>query len=553
MSAVGRGLLPLVFGSIVSLASLLICPVAYAESYPVNLSALPPGKHHRVTNFEVHPDENRVVYMADPGVDEQYELFVAFVDVEEKIKLSLDLQAGGSVKDFKISPDGNAVAYTAATDSGGEIELYIVPITGGNSTLVSGIIAQGGSVGDFLFSLDGGSLVYLADVNGDERQNLYVSPVSGASRLQVNPNPVSGGEAQEFKLTTDGQKVVYIADQETEQVREVYACNLDATNCQKMSANFSGPGTVTGFEISPVGPTVVYRTHEGQRRNLYSKVIGGSVAVKLNADTGHDSRVTSYKLTQDGQKVVYRHDQFDAYQYELFWTPVAARDPIKINPSLLSGRSVQEYKIANDSDYVVFLVEDSLSAEWWTSLYSKRMSDANPPVKISEQLDDSFETPVKSIAAGFLITPDSKRVLYTLGSSIDKAGPYLTLTDIDQKNTQQIFGYVGARPHLITPDSKTLVFSRRIRTGNGLRDRGEEAFYRVDISAVNDIYRISAPYLEQYRAPKLSISGDRLFYAYATGFENIPADLFVVSGVGQSNFVCTPVKSVSGSILPVCW
>ena len=68
------------------------------------------------------------VYIADKDTNGIDELFVAFSDGSENIKLSEPLVAKGDVVAFRISPDGIFVAYVADQDTAGLFELYVVPV-----------------------------------------------------------------------------------------------------------------------------------------------------------------------------------------------------------------------------------------------------------------------------------------------------------------------------------------------------------------------------------------------------------------------------------------
>jgi len=79
---------------------------------------------------------------------------------------------------FQISPNSERVIYVADQRSNGLFELFSVPISGGDAIRISGDLPGGGDVGatgrtaDFQISSDSQGVVYLADGYRDRRHRL---------------------------------------------------------------------------------------------------------------------------------------------------------------------------------------------------------------------------------------------------------------------------------------------------------------------------------------------------------------------------------------------
>jgi hypothetical protein len=79
-----------------------------------------------------------VVFRADKDTAGKIELYAAFNNGLDIIKLSGTMVAGGNVVDFKISPDGILVAYLADQLIDDQFELFVVDVAGGIAVNISG-------------------------------------------------------------------------------------------------------------------------------------------------------------------------------------------------------------------------------------------------------------------------------------------------------------------------------------------------------------------------------------------------------------------------------
>ena len=93
-------------------------------------------------------------------------------------------------KTYEISPDGNLVVYLAEQNTEGVSELFEVPITGGATTKINGALPAGGEVESFQISPDSSTVLYLADQDTDNTTELYSVTISGEPP-ECNDDPVA--------------------------------------------------------------------------------------------------------------------------------------------------------------------------------------------------------------------------------------------------------------------------------------------------------------------------------------------------------------------------
>lgn len=134
------------------------------------------GDVSSMPSFQISPDGQTVVYVADPQTDEAFELYsVPLAGGGTPVRLSGLLPSGTSIGSFAIAPDSSRVVYTAAQDTAGVREVYSVPLAGAAANKLNGTLVSGGGVFSFQFSPDSSRVVYRADQQTDEAFELFVS------------------------------------------------------------------------------------------------------------------------------------------------------------------------------------------------------------------------------------------------------------------------------------------------------------------------------------------------------------------------------------------
>lgn len=172
--------------------------------------------------FALSPNGEQVIYRADQGSDEVFELYLVDLSLPGvSYKLSDTLVPGGDIAafdfsgDFTFTPDGSRVIYRADQDTNGTYELYIVNVSSpGSSVKVNAPLVFGGDVvpqtrldddgaahGDdefdlpfVVFSPDGRKLIYRADQERDDVYELFLVDLAtpGVAARLSRPIPSEG-------------------------------------------------------------------------------------------------------------------------------------------------------------------------------------------------------------------------------------------------------------------------------------------------------------------------------------------------------------------------
>ena len=235
-----------------------------------------------VLGYRVSPDGTRVVYTALQGSARR--LFSVPID-RALPPVALDGPGGRVAGNFELTPDGQAAVYLADEDVPETFELYHVLLDGSQGPQrISGALVAGGDVEraaaltldaagrGFRIAPGGGRVVYVADADRDELLELYSAPLDGSrAALRLNDGFVGGGNVRfapqgpPFELTNDGQRVVYVADRDADEVFELYSAPLDAST-PPVELNSSLDGflhrDVVGFHLTQDGSRVLYRANQ---------------------------------------------------------------------------------------------------------------------------------------------------------------------------------------------------------------------------------------------------------------------------------------------------
>jgi len=273
--------------------------------------------------YQISPDGERVVYLADQDADEVFELYSVSLLARQPVrKLNAPLPAGGDVvRGFCISPDGSTVVYRADQEANDRFELYSVPIDGQAPPLrLNSALPDGGDVGGnvtswfttvFAISPEGSRVVYIGDQEQNDVFGLFSVPIDGGEppvslTVTLAPNGDLGPRVAylpDFVISPDGGLVSYWADPEVNDRWELY--------CAPIKGN------------------------EPARKLNGALVAGGDVGAQF---IGHVSPYYGHPLfqfAQSAQRVVYMADQDADEVYEIFSAPSdGSAAPVRLHDSL---------------------------------------------------------------------------------------------------------------------------------------------------------------------------------------------------------------------------
>lgn len=198
----------------------------------------------RVGAFQVSPDGNRVVYLADETVFRHLELFSVSASGGPAVKLSGPRQRGDvssesffesdSRDPFVISPDSTRVLFRADLQNSGSVRLYSVPIAGGSLPIVLDPARPRGTVAVVLagmrFAPDGSVIGRFARLTGGFLPTGTETFLFRADPTRALSARVLGGfgtwitrqPGLDFSVLPGGDRIVYRHDQESDGVVELF-------------------------------------------------------------------------------------------------------------------------------------------------------------------------------------------------------------------------------------------------------------------------------------------------------------------------------------------
>lgn len=219
-----------------------------------------PNRDVVFNKFEISPDGNKVVYMADQVLNDINYFFSVPITGGASTQLT-DLSTGTLqtiiAPYFEISSDSNWLVFRSKL--GNKTEVYSVTLAGGAVTKLNGpIIPDNGSVVNFQISPNSSRVVFLAHQQTTNSQELFSAPIAGGVVDKLNSALPSSGNVVRFQISEDNQRVVYSADQQVFGVNELFSVPLADGEITKLNPPLVAGGYVGYFQISPNSNHVIY-------------------------------------------------------------------------------------------------------------------------------------------------------------------------------------------------------------------------------------------------------------------------------------------------------
>ena len=381
-------------------------------SVPVDGSAAPVplspamASLREVTSFRVSPDASRVVYRADPGVNDRYELFVAPIDGSAPAAPLVTVGPGGVVweDEYRFSPDGAYVVYHA--DDGDQLGFFSVRLSDGAIVLLH--LAP--VVAGFEIAPNSARAVFLSA----GLRELYSARLDGSTpSVRINPDFVPGGRVDTvrfsdggFAISPDSLRVAYRADAEEQFVWELYRVPIVPSGppiATKLNPPLPAGADVGAFRIAPSSPFVLYQADAETPGVTELLRTPGQFAINGALPIGAVGDVLSY-VVRNG-RVVYLADQEADECRELFGAPAdGSTPPVKLNGVLVEGGDVTDFALTSDGSTAVYLADAELDETY--ELYTVAADGSAPPVRLNGPLHSALSV------GGFLVSPDGTRVVY---------------------------------------------------------------------------------------------------------------------------------------------
>jgi Tol biopolymer transport system component len=340
--------------------------------------------------FSIYPP---TVFLADKDVNAVDELYAAFSDGSEIIKLSDPLVAGGNVAAFLISPDGISVAYVADQDTAGVFELYVVPVEktfGETAVKVSGTMAGNGILqlpsGEYVFEWapDSSRIAYVADQNTISVFELFSSTPDGTENdivsdlpdpdQSTNPDP----DVENFEWEPNSTLIAYIADQETDEVFELYVAPFDGQtpndsntpNAIKVSGTTLDGNGIKELEPVPSGEFAFAWAPDSSRLafladqlidaidefELYTNLPNGTSIRRISGKQGDAGQVEEFAWAPNSLQIAYLSNQNQIAAIDLYTARPDVSSSFQLNSSGLEpGQEVSAFKWSPDSTRIAFI------------------------------------------------------------------------------------------------------------------------------------------------------------------------------------------------------
>ena len=391
------------------------------------------------------------VFIADKDVNAIDELFVAFSDGTDIVKLSDKLVTRGNVAAFLISPDGFFVAYVADQDTAGVFELYVVPVDktpNETAVKVSGTMAGNGILrlpsGEYVFGWapDSSRIAYIADQNTLRVFELFTSTPDGTENDIVSnlPDPVANPDrdVQKFEWEPNSTLIAYVADQDTNGVFELYVSPSDSNtlNVKVSGTTLDGNG-IKELEPVPLGEYAFAWAPNSSRLafladrlidgidefELYTNLPDGTNILRVSGPQGDSSQVEDFAWAPNSRQIAYRANQNLITAIDLFTALPNVSSSFQQNSSGLEpGQEVTTFKWSPDSTRIAFISDRAFTG--FFRLFTTSPNNSNN-VLVSGGLAAT------SNATVFKWAPDSLRIAYVAILIGDVFELFTTLRDIE--------------------------------------------------------------------------------------------------------------------------
>jgi len=143
-----------------------------------------------VAGFKISSDSQHVVYRADTFIDDAFALFSVPIlgpnfgsgDIIQLVpNLLVDRQV---FRDFEITPDNQRVIYRADSRINGVNEIFSVPILGGGATRLNRDLPFSSDIDDFLISPNSDIVIYQGDADVFDESELFAHRLFSPSSIE---------------------------------------------------------------------------------------------------------------------------------------------------------------------------------------------------------------------------------------------------------------------------------------------------------------------------------------------------------------------------------
>lgn len=537
------------------------------ENYRLNLP-LPSGRN--VESYQLSPDGQRVVFLADADFEDQFELYSVSIKGGVVTKLNQRLLLDSDVSRFLISPDGQWVVYQIIA-ANGIGSLYSIAIDGSGSRLLeSGSQFFSDAHGKFILN-NKNTLVFesFSDPSGATLIH-SIFRTNGISMGQIagGSYPLSNGFSS-IRFSSNDETIVYLYDPDVATKFELYAAQLTPTtsgqhqnvsNGIKINAPINDNGDVnSNYIISPDGSRVIYSANRfgGAGDNLlYSAdTTGLTNAITLLNISQAPQKLGGFKLTPNGQTVIFEarlSTDVNEEVYNYYSIPVAGGTRTSLTERPV-GEAIRDFTfdISADSKYLV--------------LANNRFGpDDNPNGHLySIDIDAGFSSTLKlndlpsagsSYPPNATITPDGKTVIYSTATGTAQSIYALPVSPFVPNNGVLLHSnpFTESEVVAVSPNSEQVIYRQRL-LGGGIFNRYPSIFvndtkggnaHQINVNPINTTVSI---------IDSLEITKNSEFAVYlGQEVSGAAQELFAVRISEADDELCMPIKASNGKIAVIC-
>lgn len=355
--------------------------IPFAGGAPVQLNVAP-APTSGIIAYLISPDSRSVVFLAGP-TGEPRQLYRAPIGGGAVARLNTDLPAGRSVIEMQFNANGDLVYQTGVVGGGGPSELFVLPVAGGAPRRLNADLTGTQTVGAWQFA------------GGNAEQVLYF---------------LSEGESSAALGT-------------------LYRVALSGGDPEPLVQPFPS-NNPQAFGVSPDGGWVVYRRFDANADlGLFRVALGGGQPAQLNDPAGDP--IEGWRISSDSSRVLFTTANSTTGDREVSSVPLAAATPIAdLSAFIVAGERFQDYQLSADSSQVVLKVVNQSSFAIRYYRIPLAGGTATP-------LTDSIEPRALAGTGVFLITPDSRRLIYFTTAAMHSvpldgsAAPITIIDDLD--------------------------------------------------------------------------------------------------------------------------
>ena len=359
-----------------------------------------------VVEYQVSPDGQYVVFVADARQDEVFEIFSAPANGSAAPRrLNLPLPPGGDVElGFRISPDGSFVVFLADYTINHSLSLFIAPTAGGGpATRLDQAVKPNEEPYEFDLTADGTRVAYAQKTYSPSTDvGLYVVSIVGGLVTRLTPVFPITGQLISWSVSPDSAWYAYVSDEDTDGLKELFAGPLDGSSSRVKLTPPMPPnnGGVQDYLFAPDGSRILYRSdHAGLSGfyELWSVPTTGGTSTRINDSPVLGGEVLSgHRLSPDGSMVVFRADVTQNEVFNLYAAPLdGSTSPTRWTNAAVSGSVEDQWVFTAAADRVVYRGKAQGSA---ANLYSSPTDGSHLVTKLNGTLVSGGE-----VQSGFLV------------------------------------------------------------------------------------------------------------------------------------------------------